>query len=297
MQARKPGEMFCVACGQPCTGADHEAVSYVDASVGHFRECTVCGTLNVVESVDYDALYADRTSTNYASGRTGLLSRVLMTLKGWVMGFALRQLLGRRSRDLRLLDYGCGSGDLANAALALGVQQVYACDVQAERPETLDATVRYFASDRPPLGVQFDLIVLRHVLEHIVDPRQALAALLPQLAPGGRIVVEVPASRSVLRRLLGRRWPGYFFPYHVTVFSEPGMAALVRRCGLEVTEAWHCTPPIVGPLLISLGVRRGAARLLSIGLYPLQWALNRLSGGPEAFAVELRAAAVPVLPS
>lgn len=297
MQERESSEMSCVACGQPCTGPVHEAVSYVDASVGHFRECTACGTLNVVESIDYGALYADRASTNYASGRTGLLSRLLMTLKGWVMGFALRGLLRGHSTNLHLLDYGCGSGDLANAAVALGVAQVHACDVQPERPETLDTSVRYFASDRPPIGVRFDLIVLRHVLEHIVDPRQALAALLPQLASGGRIVVEVPASRSVLRRLLGRRWPGYFFPYHVTVFSEPGMAALVGRCGLEVTEAWHCTPPIIGPLLISLGVRRGLARLLSIGLYPLQWALNRLSGGPEAFAVELRAAAVPVRPS
>lgn len=79
MFKRGSGEIACVACGQVCDGADHEAVSYVDSGNGHFRECTVCGTLNVVESIDYDDLYADRASSNYASGRSGPLSRLLMT--------------------------------------------------------------------------------------------------------------------------------------------------------------------------------------------------------------------------
>jgi len=44
-------------------------------------------------------------------------------------------------------------------------------------------------------GERFDSIVLMNVLEHISDDRAALAALALRLAPGGRLVVLVPAGQ------------------------------------------------------------------------------------------------------
>jgi SAM-dependent methyltransferase len=46
-----------------------------------------------------------------------------------------------------------------------------------------------------PAGEKFDAIVLMNVLEHIQDDRAVLAALQKFLAPGGRIVVLVPAGQ------------------------------------------------------------------------------------------------------
>jgi SAM-dependent methyltransferase len=46
-----------------------------------------------------------------------------------------------------------------------------------------------------PAGEKFDAIVLMNVLEHIHDDRAVLAQLQKHLAPGGRIVVLVPAGQ------------------------------------------------------------------------------------------------------
>ena len=46
-----------------------------------------------------------------------------------------------------------------------------------------------------PLGKKFDAIVLMNVLEHIQDDGAVLAELKQYLAPGGRIVVLVPAGQ------------------------------------------------------------------------------------------------------
>lgn len=52
--------------------------------------------------------------------------------------------------------------------------------------ESLDAVI--------PAGETFDAIVLMNVLEHIQDDRAVLAILMKRLAPGGRLVVLVPAG-------------------------------------------------------------------------------------------------------
>lgn len=46
-----------------------------------------------------------------------------------------------------------------------------------------------------PAGEKFDAIVLMNVLEHIQDDRAVLAQLQKHLAPGGRIIVLVPAGQ------------------------------------------------------------------------------------------------------
>lgn len=49
-------------------------------------------------------------------------------------------------------------------------------------------------------GMKFDSIVMMNVLEHIQDDRSVLAALQTQLAPGGRLVVLVPAGNWAFGR-------------------------------------------------------------------------------------------------
>lgn len=47
-------------------------------------------------------------------------------------------------------------------------------------------------------GRCYDLIVLLDVLEHVEQDREALAALRDRLAPGGRILLTVPAAPLAL---------------------------------------------------------------------------------------------------
>ncbi len=100
--------------------------------------------------------------------------------------------------DARILEVGCGTG--SNIALLQRFGRVDAIEP--------DAPARAVAARRSGLAVKggflpadeasiedaaYDLIVLLDVLEHIPDDLGALTTLRAKLAPGGRLLVTVPA--------------------------------------------------------------------------------------------------------
>jgi SAM-dependent methyltransferase len=98
---------------------------------------------------------------------------------------------------MKILEVGCGTG--SNLALLQGYGTVDAVEP--------DDFARAFASDRSGVAVKggylpdgvaladghYDFIVLLDVLEHIPGDLEALQALRRKLAPGGRLMVTVPA--------------------------------------------------------------------------------------------------------
>lgn len=112
----------------------------------------------------------------------------------------------------RVLDVGCGTGFLLERLAARGFSGL-GIDLSPEsiahtrkRLEVLGVADRLDArvgsAYEPPEG-PFDLITLTDVLEHLEDPRACLAALRPQLAPGGLVVINTPNRRSLPG---ARRW-------------------------------------------------------------------------------------------
>lgn len=111
----------------------------------------------------------------------------------------LTDLIGRLDlpKDARILEVGAGTG--SNLGMLKGFGRVDAIEP--------DDPARALATQRSGIAVQggllpdgvtledgvYDLIVLLDVLEHIPDDKGTLEALRPKLAPGGRLVVTVPA--------------------------------------------------------------------------------------------------------
>jgi 2-polyprenyl-3-methyl-5-hydroxy-6-metoxy-1,4-benzoquinol methylase len=125
----------------------------------------------------------------------------------------------------RVLDAGCGSGRLAAVAAARGME-VTCVDAS---PEMLDAarekmtgaglTASFIRSDILEMGERlpggYDLVVCSSVLEYVGDLAGAGRVLEGLLAPGGTILVSMPNSSSLYRRLEGWRYrltgtPDYF---------------------------------------------------------------------------------------
>lgn len=97
----------------------------------------------------------------------------------------------------RILDAGCGSG--GNLALLAQFGQVYGFEYDPEAravAETLRiGTIEAGAlPDAVPFGsTTFHAIGLFDVLEHLPQPVESLRALAARLAPGGALVLTVPA--------------------------------------------------------------------------------------------------------
>ena len=82
-------------------------------------------------------------------------------------------------------------------------------------------------------SVRADRVVLIHVLDHLVEPREDLIALRRRMTAGGLILVVVHNESSLLRRLLGRRWPPFRLQ-HPQLFSRRTLPAFLESCGFRV---------------------------------------------------------------
>ena len=80
------------------------------------------------------------------------------------------------------------------------------------------------------------VVTMFHVLEHAYDPGAYLGAARDLLAPGGRLVVQVPNAASWQFRVLGRSWNGVDVPRHLFDFRDRDVETLLRRAGLEVVR-------------------------------------------------------------
>jgi SAM-dependent methyltransferase len=80
----------------------------------------------------------------------------------------------------------------------------------------------------------YDLIVLSHSLEHLLDPRNVLELILRSLRAGGLLYIEVPnIPRDTLLRFPDHPWTPRFDEPHIAFFSET-----VLRSTLEAA-AFH----------------------------------------------------------
>ena len=145
------------------------------------------------------------------------------------------------ARRGRLLCVGIGSGLEPNLYRQAGFE-VTAIDISSEAVE--QARSDGFLSDvvdldkEAPTGT-FDTIACCEVLEHLFDPRGALAGLASCLAPGGRLYVTLPNEFNALRRLailVGHNTIARYDHPHLRFFDgrEPGR--LFRDAGLTIQQ-------------------------------------------------------------
>lgn len=102
-------------------------------------------------------------------------------------------------RAARILEAGSGTGGNLLMLSKYGSVSAFEMDDNARKLAAGKAAGRFTLRagccprDIPFPGEQFDLICMFDVLEHIDEDVQTLAALRNRLAPGGRVLVTVPA--------------------------------------------------------------------------------------------------------
>jgi SAM-dependent methyltransferase len=232
--------MRCRLCGgsdlRPC---------YTQGNRDEFRffRCRTCRLVNYDLSTGIDQAKYSRNLSDPRSGEGASNSSQTSTFE-----FILRRVEERGS----LLDIGCGNGRLLYLATADGwtAEGIEISPEAAAAASALSgAAVRTgtFPGDMPALGRKYDLVVLRHVLEHIPDPPAAMSAIGALLADGGRALFEFPNIdgldarwRRALRRLrlYRKRYPSSYVPGHCCEYCRESFETLLERSGM-VLEHWE----------------------------------------------------------
>ena len=88
-------------------------------------------------------------------------------------------------------------------------------------------------------GERFDLIMLFHVFEHVLEPEAFLAQLHGLMAEGGALLIEVPCLHDPLLTLFGSAVyrAFYFQRQHPFVYSASSLERVLSQAGFTVRTA------------------------------------------------------------
>jgi SAM-dependent methyltransferase len=138
----------------------------------------------------------------------------------------------------RLLDFGCGSGAFLERMRQAG-WNVTGLDTSEKVVQRIRHELRLPALvgslPHPELGDNsFDVVTMRHSLEHVHRPLEVLRAAHRLLAAGGKLIVSVPNIDSLPFSWFGRYWRGLDLPRHLTHFTPDTLQLMLARAGFDV---------------------------------------------------------------
>ena len=205
------------------------------------KRCTNCALVYLAQHDKLDS-YFDKVEREFFSD--GCLRRRDLFSNQFLINKAKRRMkvIQRFKSSGRLLDIGCGTGELIYVANQLGYQAE-----GLEYSQSLAEYVRakYLTSvhcgDVRNLNLthKYDIVIMSHVLEHTIDPLATLQDISKFINSDGILYVAVPNIDCWESRFAG--W-GSYEPYHLWYFNPANLSRLLEKTGYYVANIHTLEP-------------------------------------------------------
>lgn len=138
---------------------------------------------------------------------------------------------------VKILDFGCGSGNYLNFFLGIGYNYVFGIDISKEcikyTKENITPNCKYVKSSFNFLKThqnKYDVILLQDVIEHIVEEEviELMKLLYNALDKNGILLMKVPNASSPIATSL--RWGDLT---HHTLYNQKSLEVLLRAGGFK----------------------------------------------------------------
>lgn len=244
----------CRICGSSAPAAAHRAreMMFGSGDLFDYAECAACGCLQIADMpADLARHYGEGyysfgersphrglrgaligARNRYLAGDADALGWAVSRFKPYLALASLRPLA--LQRDARIVDVGCGGGELLRTLQSVGFTRLLGVDPFVERDLDLGRGLRVLRTELSALNEPQDLVMFHHSLEHVVDQLPALAAARALLVPGGRCVVRIPTVDSFAWREYGVDWCALDAPRHLYLHSRRSIRRLAEQAGFRV---------------------------------------------------------------
>ena len=185
-------------------------------------------------------------------------------------------------RQGRVLEVGCGLGHLVG--WLTDRYQVFGTDinasalVQARSNVPRGHFVLMSAEDLCPfLDGLFQIVIAKHIVEHLPNPERAIMEMSRVLAPGGLLLMATPNLDSPMRARKKEQWIGYKDPTHISLKHPQEWLGYLQKNGFRprkvFSDGFWDAPyiPILSVRLQKLlfGVPGGLQAILGWSIIPL----------------------------
>lgn len=183
----------------------------------------------------------------------------------------------------RLLEIGSGLGHLVgqleDSFLTYGLD-VNHWAVRESKSVARETALQTGSAEALPFpDGAFGLVIIKHIVEHLPHPENALEEIARVTAPGGILILATPNLGSLLKPLKGESWIGYLDPTHISLKPPAEWLGLIERAGFVLrrvfADGFWDVPyiPVVPSLLQKLvfGSLGGLQAITGVVFLPVRW--------------------------
>ena len=148
-------------------------------------------------------------------------------------------ILARRygKRGARLLEIGSGMGHLVGQLE--DTFETYGMDLnhwavkQSKSVVNQTSLQTASAQELPFKDGAFNIVIIKHIVEHLPDPEKAIREIGRVTEPGGVLILATPNLDSLLKPWKGDTWIGYQDPTHISLKPPAEWLGLIRNAGFH----------------------------------------------------------------
>ena len=188
------------------------------------------------------AYYESEDYISHTDSKRSIMDKAYQVIKNYSVKKKVKMINGLSGSKGRILDIGCGTGDLLSACEKNGwkINGVEPSDkaraLAAKKISSKEFLVSNIDEVSNDSKERYDVITMFHVLEHVPNLLEYVAKLKGLLTDDGSLIIAVPNYKSYDASYYKEFWAAYDVPRHLWHFSQDSIRFIFERNNFRVEK-------------------------------------------------------------